>query len=894
MKKPVWVVSAALVSLCPYLPAAGNKAVPAPAGPAAEAAKMPESGVCAHRGDQSAYPENTVPAIESACRKGVAMVEFDVARCRTGELVVMHDSTVDRTTTGRGRVAELDFAYLRSLDAGVKKGLSFTGTKIPTFDEAIDCLPPDGIWINVHCKSDVAVEVAEKIREKGRLHQAFVTTSLAAVAAAQKKVPGLIGNNGNRTGSWTNAWTRAECRRYAEETAASTCTFLQMIPASFENWTAEDSEIVHKAGGKVIFFFTNRPADLPRILAKGIDFILTDDCDALQRAWRGHVQEPNDEWRSVPVDRVKLSGALGYRIDLTITNNLMQLDLEETFFRPFREKKAKGGFIGLGKLLDSAVYLAKYCGDPAVIARKDEIARVLAETQAADGYIGYFAPEARMHALWDLHETGFILQGLVSDWELFRSARSLTAARKAADYVMTRWAGMRDGWEFHNITDRETTLGLAHGFIRLARITGEEKYRAFAVNERALKEWDAPIVLGREGMLYGQAYGYLGTALEQLELYGRDADPKLLRASFRGLDHMTRRDGLLINGTGGIAECWTDDQDGEGCAGETCMITFQFLFYDRMIRLGVGDTAKLGDLMERLACNALPAAQSRDGRHLRYYTPLNGDRKYFQTDAYCCPNNFRRAMGRLPGYVYYEKDGAILANLFTASKACLDAGTVSLSLTCDTDYPSSGIIRYTLEPDHPAQFAFKVRIPGWCQAPAVTVNGKRVTYPFSAGEILSLPRVWKKGDVVELDLPMPVRCVKGRKRQSGRFAVMRGPQLYALDTRKVAGFEKSHPLDAASVIMLDPALIRLAAKPDASARPGGTAIETRCNVRDFDRGIGPGDPAITLTEFADPDGTLTYFRTPVPQSPLIVDDELFVEKKDPERGSQRGFWGVSR
>lgn len=584
----------------------------------------------------------------------------------------------------------------------------------------------------------------------------------------------------------------------------------------------------------------------------------------------------NDEWRSVPVDRVRLEGPLGRRIALTATNNLMKIDLEKNFFGPFRQKTADGGFIGLGKLLDGAAYLAKYTGFQNVVERKREIACVLADTQDADGYIGYFAPESRMRKLWDLHEIGFILQGLVSNWELFREKRSLEAARKAADYVMRRWSDMPDGWEFDDITDRETTLGLAHGFIRLAAATGEMKYLDFAKNERALMDWNAPIVLGRSGMIYGQAYGFLGTALEQLELYGREANQKLLRTSFRGLEHMTRNDGLLIDGTGGIAECWTDDQDGEGSVGETCLIAFQFLFYDRLLRLGQGDAAQLGDLMERLAYNALPAAQSRDGRQLRYYTPLNGVRKCFYTDAYCCPNNFRRAMGRLPGYVYYERDGAILANMFEASNAQLDVGSAKVAVKCETDYPVSGRISYTINPERPAQFSFMFRLPKWCKTPKVEINGKTVTYPCRPGEIMSLPRVWKCGDRISIDFPMELRCVKGRKRQSGRFAVMRGPLLYALDTRRIKGFETAHPLDAATVIMLDPAQLVFKVNADGGRSAFcGTAIGTRCTVRDWERRIGEDCPEILLTEFADEDDTLTYFRTPCPESALFVDDELF-------------------
>ena len=385
-------------------------------------------------------------------------------------------------------------------------------------------------------------------------------------------------------------------------------------------------------------------------------------------------------------------------------------------------------------------------------------------------------------------------------------------------------------------------------------------------------------MIHEHGKKFKVAFSISGTALEQLEIYGREANQRLLRTSFRALDFMTRGEGLLIDGTGGIAECWTNDQDCEGCVGETCMIAFQFLFYDRLLRLGQGDAALLGDLMERLALNALPAAQSRDGRRLRYYTPLNGRRKYFHTDAYCCPNNFRRAMGRMPGYVYYEKDGAALVNLFEASTAQLDVGTANLSLKCETDYPSSGKIVYTLEPDRPAQFAFKFRLPRWCKAPKVEVNGKRVPYPCAPGEVMSLPRVWKGGDRVSLDFPMETRCIKGRKRQSGRFAVMHGPLLYALDTTRVKGMEKTHPLDVAAVITIDPALLEFRKDADGGrARPGGTAIATRTNVLEYGMGVGPNDPEILLTEFADEDDTLTYFRTPYPESPLLVDDELFTD-----------------
>lgn len=247
-------------------------------------AAMPRRGVCAHRGDRDEFPENTVPALVSAAKKGAAMVEFDVTRCATGELVVMHDWTVDRTTTGTGAVVELSFEYLRSLDAGVKKGLQFKGTKIPTFDEAIDCLPKDGVWLNVHCKSEVTEEVARKIKAKGRLHQAFINAASNGVVRARAAVSEIkvCLSNGMKD-SWNRQWTEEETRAYVAEAMAAKAEFIQPHYAVLE---PDMLYAYHASGGKVNFFWCNRPELLPALMAGGVDFPLTDRLDAMQRAFR--------------------------------------------------------------------------------------------------------------------------------------------------------------------------------------------------------------------------------------------------------------------------------------------------------------------------------------------------------------------------------------------------------------------------------------------------------------------------------------------------------------------------------------------------------------------------------------------------------------------------------
>jgi glycerophosphoryl diester phosphodiesterase len=95
--------------------------------------------VIAHRGEHIECPENTMPAIEKAIALGVDWVELDVRTTKDGHFVLMHNSSVDATTDGKGEVADLTLAEIRALDAGAHKP-QFKGTKVPTLDQALSAL----------------------------------------------------------------------------------------------------------------------------------------------------------------------------------------------------------------------------------------------------------------------------------------------------------------------------------------------------------------------------------------------------------------------------------------------------------------------------------------------------------------------------------------------------------------------------------------------------------------------------------------------------------------------------------------------------------------------------------------------------------------------------------
>lgn len=103
--------------------------------------RMPQKGLCAHRGGLDTHPENTLPAFKNAVGAGVQMMEFDIQFSKDSMLVIMHDETVDRTTNGSGRISDLTLAQIRQLDAGIKKGPAFTGTLVPTLQETLAMMP---------------------------------------------------------------------------------------------------------------------------------------------------------------------------------------------------------------------------------------------------------------------------------------------------------------------------------------------------------------------------------------------------------------------------------------------------------------------------------------------------------------------------------------------------------------------------------------------------------------------------------------------------------------------------------------------------------------------------------------------------------------------------------
>lgn len=112
----------------------------------------PRPRVWGHRGAMDFAPQNTLPAFRLAIEQGADGVELDVQLTKDGVLVVFHDARVDALTDGRGALADLTYAQVKALDAGVRFGRSWRGTRIPTLEEVLAALPPD-FEVNVEMKT---------------------------------------------------------------------------------------------------------------------------------------------------------------------------------------------------------------------------------------------------------------------------------------------------------------------------------------------------------------------------------------------------------------------------------------------------------------------------------------------------------------------------------------------------------------------------------------------------------------------------------------------------------------------------------------------------------------------------------------------------------------------
>ena len=241
----------------------------------------------AHRGGAGLAPENTLEAFRNAVERwGADMLEMDVRSTRDGEVMVLHDDTVDRTTDGTGRIDELTMAQVQELDAGYRfrdpggePSFRGKGVRIPRFEEVLEALP--GIRMNVEAKDGrSAPRLADIILHHGAQARVLVAAEFERNRRAVLGYPGPWG--ASRTDLY-----KFFLAVYAPFGRAFTpsCDALQIpeahrgIPVLTRRFLRE----AHERNLPIHLWTVDDPADMERLLDMGVDGIQTDRPDLLAR-----------------------------------------------------------------------------------------------------------------------------------------------------------------------------------------------------------------------------------------------------------------------------------------------------------------------------------------------------------------------------------------------------------------------------------------------------------------------------------------------------------------------------------------------------------------------------------------------------------------------------------
>jgi len=207
--------------------------------------------------------------------------------------------------------------------------------------------------------------------------------------------------------------------------------------------------------------------------------------------------------------------------------------------------------------------------------------------------------------------------------------------------------------------------------------------------------------------------------------------------------------------------------------------------------------AKYVDLYEETLYNALLGSIDLEGKNFYYQNPLDSQRpRYNWHVCPCCVGNIPRTLLMLPTWAYVKSANDIYVNLFIGSTMTVEdvAGT-DVEIVQDTDYPWSGAVAITINPEVQKNFSVNIRVPNrsvsdlYIGSPksdgivSISVNGSAITPPINKGYAV-ITRNWRAGDRINLILPMKIQRVKASDKiaaTKGRVALRYGPLIYSAE-----------------------------------------------------------------------------------------------------------------
>ena len=496
------------------------------------------------------------------------------------------------------------------------------------------------------------------------------------------------------------------------------------------------------------------------------------------------------------------------------------------------------------KTIEGASYSLSLFPDKDLETYIDTLIRKIGAAQEPDGYLytartidpahphpwsGLQRWEKEREMSHELYNSGHLYEAAAAHYYATGKKTLLNIALKNADLVCSVFGpGRRHVAPGHEIVEM--------GLVKLYRISGKKEYLETAkdfIEERGHnKGYDStsrdpfrngaywqdhvPVTLQTEaiGHAVRAAYLYSGVA----DVAALTGDQQLLQAIDKIWDNMVSKKYYVTGSIGAVpsGERFGDNYElpNTTAYNETCAAIANVFWNHRMFLLH-GD-AKYIDVLEKSLYNGLLSGIGLDGKSFFYSNAMEVKNSFTHPalersragwfECSCCPTNLVRLLPSVPGYMYAQEGDNVYVNLFAASSTDLSVHNKTVRILQENNYPWEGALKFTLSPKSTDAFNLLVRIPGWAQNEVVPsdlyhfanastkkvtikINGQPVDYTVQKGYAL-LSRKWKKGDVVQVDLPMDVKLVGANeklKADEGKVAVERGPLVYCAEGKDNGG-----------------------------------------------------------------------------------------------------------
>jgi len=455
----------------------------------------------------------------------------------------------------------------------------------------------------------------------------------------------------------------------------------------------------------------------------------------------------------------------------------------------------------------------------------DEVIALVQAAQQADGYLDSYYQVVEPHRKWanldfghELYCAGHLFQAAIAFHRAVGDDRLLYVARRLADHIDSVFGtGKREGTCGHP----EIEMAL----VELFRTTGESKYlrlAQFFVDQRGRRKMKGMDSYGPEyhqdHIPVRQATEAAGHAVRQMylltgvaDLYMETGEQALWKATNRLWQDIV---GTKLYITGGVGSRYEGEAFGEAyelppdqCYCETCAAIGNLMWNWRLLLL-TGD-GRYADVIERGLYNGILSSPALDGQHYFYVNPLmlrsghslrqSSNRPEGTLDngrpewhfVACCPPNVMRLFSSLAHYLVTTDADGIHVHQYASADIDLEYKPgMRIALSIDTDYPWQGRVRLRVNESVDTSWKLRLRIPGWCQAATVSVNGDVLKAPEMRAGYMVVERAWRAGDVVLLELNMMPQLIQPNPRVDairGCLAIQRGPLVYCLESHDQLG-----------------------------------------------------------------------------------------------------------